>query len=645
MVNWKMFPATLTNDGRKVPIKEVAPWKENATNNQETITEWSRLYAHKIKFWAIPTGPENNLLCLDVDVKGGGLETIKNYHVPLTMSQTTMSGGKHYLFKYPDDDNDYGNRVGIDSGLDIRGKDGYIIFYGFDNTPIADAPQWLLDQAMTVRKAEVDLANLANVSSEIATKALEDSCEIVRTAPEGEANNTLNVEAYKIGQMLHCIDRQTAYDALFRAAKERGKPSLEAKATIESGFKGGQSAPITSPFGNDAPVLTIPEFEEPEPERWTPTFFRKYDLTNTSKLRKPQLFENWSTEDISITTADGGTGKTTLKLIEAIHLALGEDFLGFKNKSEGRTLFITGEDTKEKLGAMLGAILKQMKMLDGTPENEAKVRKIMDGIVVKKDADLCLIDKGKNGFINVNKDALSKVLEAVEDLKPRMIVFDPISSFWGSESALNDMSKAVSKFMGVLVERGNCCVEIINHMGKASSSSKDMSQFAGRGGTGLPSHSRVSRVLRPVDDEEYEELTGFCLQANQSAIMCNVNKFSDGSPLYNKPFLLVRDGYLFSKVNLIEQKVKEETAKANDTERVFAFIKEEREAGRYPTKNIIISTFMASSSKLSKDRIIRAIDSLIYLGHMGDRIKMIDNPDMEAGGKVYLITDSHGEEY
>jgi len=640
---FKIFPITFTHDGRKVPVKDFR-WREDCTADQNIIASWTTHYP-QMKVYGIPCGPENGILVLDVDVKGGGLETIKNYHVPLTLSQTTLSGGKHYVFKYPNDGNDYGNRVGFDHGLDIRGKNGYIACYGFDNAPIVDAPQWLLDQAITEKKAEVNLEDLAHVSSEIAQKSLEDSCENIRNAPEGEANNTLNIEAYKIGQILHSLDRESAYNALFKAAKERGRADYEAEATINSGFKGGQSSPITSPFGNAAPVLTIPEFEEPENERWTPSFFRKYDLTNVSKLRKPQLFQDWSTEDISITTADGGTGKTTLKLIEAIHLALGEDFLGFKNCGAGRTLFITGEDTKEKLGAMLGAILKQMKLLDGTPENEAKVRKIMDGIVVKKDADLCLIDKGKNGFINVNKDALTKVLEAVDDLKPRMIVFDPISSFWGSESALNDMSKAVSKFMGVLVERGNTCVEIINHMGKASSSSKDMSQFAGRGGTGLPSHARVSRVLRPVDDEEYEELTGFCLQANQSAVMCNVNKFSDGSPLYNKPFLLVRDGYLFSRVNLVEQKVKEEQHKADDTERVFAFIKEEREAKRYPTKNIIISTFMASSTKLSKDRVVRALESLTYMGHLGDRIKIIENPDMEAGGKVYLITDSHGKEY
>jgi len=47
-------------------------------------------------------------------------------------------------------------------------------------------------------------------------------------------------------------------------------------------------------------------------------------------------------------------------------------------------LFITGEDTVAKLGAMLGAILKQMGLMDGTPENEIKVRKVMDNVLIKK---------------------------------------------------------------------------------------------------------------------------------------------------------------------------------------------------------------------------------------------------------------------
>lgn len=638
---FKIFPLTLTNDGRKVPIKEVK-WQEEATTDQNIISQWSHDHAHKIKMWGIPCGPVNGILVLDLDVKGNGYETIKNYYVPQTLSQSTMSGGRHYIFKYPLDGKRYGNRVGFDQGLDIRGDGGYIAYYGTDSTPIADAPDWLLNQALSNEKIEVDPTQIVVVSREIVDAILSSACDNIRNAGEGESNNVLNVEAYRVGQLIPSmsIAYEEAYDALFRAAKDRNKPDYEAKATITSGLSGGAKTPFTSPFGNLAPELNIPEIQQQISERWTPQFFNKYDLTNMSKLRRPQLFKDWSTEDIHITTADGGTGKTTLKLCEAIALALGESFLGFECVTPGRTLFITGEDTREKIGAMIGAIMKQMNILD----DSEKCKKVLNGIVVKKDADLCLITKGKDGFINMNVDALNKVMEAVEDIRPKLIVLDPIASFWGSESALNDMAKAVAKFTSALVERSNACVELINHMGKASSTSKDMSQFAGRGGTGLPSHARVSRVLRPVYEDEFRELTGYELTENQSGILCNVNKFSDGSPLYNKPFLIVREGYLFSRVTLVEQKVKEAQEKMGDTERIFTFIKEERESNRYPNKSIITTSFSFSGEKISKERVTRATDYLMYNGHMGEKIKQIENPDIDVGGKVFVLTDMEGRE-
>jgi len=501
LVNWKIFPLTLTFDGRKVPIKELKNWKEKASNDPAVIANWQKLYGHKIKMWGIPCGPENGILALDVDVKSGGLETIKKYHVPTTMSQTTLSGGKHYIFKYPEDGKVYGNKVGFDDGLDVRGDSGYIACYNIDNTPIAEPPEWFKEVAIAEKKREVNIEDAVSISPQIVNEILKEACDNIRNAPEGESNNVLNVESYKVGQLLasNSIDRTEAYNELFKAAKDRGKPDYESTATINSGFEGGSKNPMTSPFGNAEPVLTIPELEQEINDRWTPSFFTKYDLTNLSNLRKPQIFKDWSTEDIHITTADGGTGKTTLKLCEAIALALGENFLGFECKAPGRTLFITGEDTKEKIGAMLGAILKQMDILN----DKEKVSRVMNSILVKKDSDMILIKKDKQGFYSINPEAMNSVMQAVEDIRPKLIVFDPISSFWGSESALNDMSRAVAKFMSELVEKSKACVEVINHMGKSSSKDKDMTQFAGRGGTALPSHSRVSRVLRPVFEDEF----------------------------------------------------------------------------------------------------------------------------------------------
>lgn len=647
-MNWKMFPGTITHDGRKVPIAEMKDWKEKATNDRNLLAEWSKAYAHKLKYWGVTTGSSNGLLVLDIDVKDNGYETIKKYHVPLTMSQVTRSGGRHYIYKYPNDGKRYGNKVKFDAGLDIRGEDGYFFYYGTDSTPLADAPQWLLDQALSTEKTDhvVDFTTIAKISPSIVQDIIDSACENIRNAPEGESNNVLNVESYKVGQLLPSgsVDREWAYNTLFTAAKLRGKPDYEAKATINSGFDGGAKAPSTNPFENSAPVFNFPVAAQVVNGRWTPHFFTRYDLTNYSKLRKPQIFKDWSSEDITLTTADGGTGKTTLFLLEALCLALGESFLGFECLGEGRTLFVTGEDSREKLGAVLGAMMKQMGLMDGSPENEIKVQKILNNVLVKKESELCLITKSKDGFIRYSTEALKQLTEAIEDLKPRKIIFDPISSFWGSEASLNDMSKAVTTFMGKLVEKTNACVEMINHVGKASSKDQDMTQFAGRGGTGLPSHSRVCRALRPVHEDEFSELCGQEL-GDRSAILCNVNKFSDGSPLYNKPFLIVREGYLFSRITLVEQKIKEHQDKMEDSERIFQYICEERGQKRYPGKSMIAAHFSMNGSKMSHDKVTKALVLLQYMGHMGEKIKSIDNPDMDASEKkVFIVVDGQGKE-
>lgn len=361
-------------------------------------------------------------------------------------------------------------------------------------------------------------------------------------------------------------------------------------------------------------------------------------------LRRPQLFKDWSNLDIAITTADGGTGKTTLKLYEAICLALGDRFLGFDCVSPGRTLFVTGEDSDAKLKAMLGAILNQLGLLDPSEENDRRVNVILDSIVIKKDSDLCIVAKDRQGFINPNTAALNQVMEAVNDLGPfKMIVFDPIASFWGAESAVNDMARAVAKFAQELALKSNACVELINHMGKQSSANKDMSQFAGRGGTGLPSHARVSRVLRSLSPEDFIEMTNDDLGPNRTAMLCQVNKFSDGSPLLNKPFIIIRDGFLFERKNLSEEKVREAERESNDIQRVFLFVKDARENGKWVSEKIVQSHFASIPNPMPMARAKRAVNLLTFQGYEGLTVKLVPNPDPDQKDRVLSIYEGDRE--
>ena len=241
------------------------------------------------------------------------------------------------------------------------------------NKIIVDAPEWIYEHCQRKQREQSPTALIATVSPEIGMEIFNSALDEIRNAAPGESNNTLNLQSYIVGQLIAAggVSREYAEKELFKAALERGKPQYEALSTINSGIEGGLKNPKTVNLPKAGPValIKIPSLipDAPTiPDRWTPGYMSRADLLNRSKLKKPQLFENWSTEDIHITSADGGTGKTTLKLYEAICLALGEPFLGFRCYSPGRTLFITGEDTAVKLSAMVGAILNQMGLLDGS---------------------------------------------------------------------------------------------------------------------------------------------------------------------------------------------------------------------------------------------------------------------------------------
>lgn len=115
------------------------------------------------------TGPESNLVVVDIDPRHGGDESLKKLitthgELPATPTVQTGGGGQHYYFAYPMGMN-IRNRTNVWPGIDIRAIGGFVVappskhvsgsFYRWqdglspEDVPIAEMPIWLLTALQT----------------------------------------------------------------------------------------------------------------------------------------------------------------------------------------------------------------------------------------------------------------------------------------------------------------------------------------------------------------------------------------------------------------------------------------------------------------------------------------------------------------
>ena len=635
-MSFKIFPFGQTPDGRRIPL--IKDWETNASSDPNQHNQWCELFKDRLKGWALPTGEVNGLIALDIDVKNDGANGFKyleslGVDIPQTAWQSTPSGGCHLFFKY-DPTIQIGNSVNRKIGIDTRSTGGFVWLHKDTHfeIPLSPIPEWL----PTIIKSQEPVSTVSEaplkLDPALSLPKYYEAIKTVKEALQGERNATLNKAAYLVGKLIAggIVTHGQAYLELEQAALAIGLDPYEVKATLKSGLGDGITQPLTHPFGTTPPTevgTVIPPMPISQPKaRWTPSYGTREMLTDWSHLKRPQIFKDWSSCDITLTSAIGGVGKTTLKLYEAVCLALGTAFLGFECITPGKTLFIIGEDTERKIYAMLGWMLKELNLL------ETHADTILNNIIIKRADDIPLVkyDRFLNNF-TVNTDSVNKLTEAIEDLAPKQIIFDPIGMFAGPESGGNDAARAMMEVMQRLVAISGAAVDMISHIGKDSATKRDTSQFSARGATSLANHSRIVRTLLKLNAQEYLEETGEELADGVTAIKVFVSKFSDGSPLLDNPFIILRKGYLFSRKDLPKGNGSNHTA---DKTRIFNFIRDKSTDRSPMNEQAIIDHFFIDDNKISKSK-TKAILSVLQTE---SAIEIVEHPDVTLGDWVRIKT-------
>ena len=160
--------------GKRPLIKD---WPTKASNDEGIIDQWFLEWPDANI--GVVTGAISGIFVLDIDPRNNGQETLEKLEqqhgrLPETLTSNTGGGGQHRLFKYPEGIKIKSTK--IPDGIDVQSDGKFIVLppsihssgnkyeWVDDTTPIAEAPEWLVDLINKPKKVGVNPTDVQKIS-------------------------------------------------------------------------------------------------------------------------------------------------------------------------------------------------------------------------------------------------------------------------------------------------------------------------------------------------------------------------------------------------------------------------------------------------------------------------------------------------
>ena len=263
------------------PIEDLREASRKAGRNETDAQLLAPVFAGARSNIGLAVGPESGFWVLDIDGPAGAaaLTALEAEHglLPATPEQSTGKG-RHICFAWPalESPRELKNSAGrIGEGIDVRADGGYIVAApsihpsgaayawapgrALGDIPLAAAPVWLLDLAVTEPKARAATpltprTRIEGRATAYGEAGLTSACRVIATAPDGRKNDTLWNQAIAIGQLVaggEIADRSYAEDALREAGRAMCHWSPKEEDTLTRGLEVGLQEPRQAPPRRD----------------------------------------------------------------------------------------------------------------------------------------------------------------------------------------------------------------------------------------------------------------------------------------------------------------------------------------------------------------------------------------------------------
>jgi RecA-family ATPase len=289
------------------------------------------------------------------------------------------------------------------------------------------------------------------------------------------------------------------------------------------------------------------------------------------------IVEDYLYADLGILAAPGGTGKTTIVLYEAIHIALGRRLYGLEVVNPGWVLIVTAEDSRERL------IARVREVAGGMDLKEQEIGVLRENVLFRDVSGEAIKLIGLDDGNIVLTDLADQIVEAYRDDRPALIVFDPVVSFGVSETRVNDNEQGLVAAARRIRNGLDCAVRLVHHTGQAAAREKLIDQYTSRGGTALPDGSRMVAVMQPwTRKDQNHRPPEDCIPEPGSAITVLARpKLSYATP--NLPLIWIkRTGWRFE--HFIEIAVSEAEQVRDRLDQVERFLSSEEAAAVFHSR-------------------------------------------------------------
>jgi hypothetical protein len=200
---------------------------------------------------------------------------------------------------------------------------------------------------------------------------------------------------------------------------------------------------------------------------------------------------------VSATVAPGGVGKTSLKLVEALSMVTGRDFLerGLHHTAL-RVWFWNLEDPRDELTRRIQGAAKHY----GIGEADIAHRFFVD---TGREQYCVIAETTRNGAMII-RPMVDNIIAEIRRHRIDVLMIDPfVSSHRVTENDNNAMDMVVKEW-GHIAEMGNCAIDLTHHTRKLLGGESEVTTESSRGGKALTDACRSVVAVNRMTSEEGE---------------------------------------------------------------------------------------------------------------------------------------------